>query len=214
MVVKLKGKAKDAHSSRTGIYILGPNLVNGKSHWLQNPGTNAIWYFKDHWNIGDHRNLGSDKTWIFSPEDVAGPQEATTWKYYNDKWITSKDIFVEVLCKKNRIRKEVNDLTLEETKLLTQAFKNAIKEKTKGMKLEDIASYHGAPYKVCDGVSFCYKWKRKNENEKCLNWTQRKSKGCCPHRPGQSYIDFIIWHRLYLGMLMIIHNNAIIFFSI
>ena len=112
-----------------------------------------------------------------------------------------------VQCEKIRIRKEVNDLTPEETKRLTIAFKNAIKEKTKGKKLEDIASYHGAPYKVCDGVSVCNEWKIKNENEKCLDWRPQKRKGCCPHRSGgQSYIDFIIWHRLYVGMSNIIHD--------
>ena len=95
MVVKLKGKAKDAQSSMAGIYILGPDMINGKSHWLQDSGTNAIWYYKDHWNIAEQDYLGSDQAWIFSPKDLAGPQEATTWQYYNDKWIISKDIFVE-----------------------------------------------------------------------------------------------------------------------
>ena len=95
LVVKLKGGAKDAQSSRAGIYILGPNTVNGKSHWLQDSGKNAIWYYKGHWNIANHRYLGSHQASIYSPEDVAGPQDATTWKYYNRKWITSKDIFVE-----------------------------------------------------------------------------------------------------------------------
>ena len=95
LVVKLKGGAKDAQSSMAGIYILGPKMVHGKSHWLQDSGTNAIWYYKGNWNIADHRYLGSNQAFIYSPEDVAGPQEATTWKYYNRKWIISKDIFVE-----------------------------------------------------------------------------------------------------------------------
>ena len=95
LVVKLKGGAKDYQSSRAGIYILGPNTVNRKSHWLQDSGKNAIWYYKGHWNIANHRYLGSHQASIYSPEDVAGPQDATTWKYYNRKWITSKDIFVE-----------------------------------------------------------------------------------------------------------------------
>ena len=95
MVVKLKGGAKDAQSSKAGSYILGPKLVHGKSHWLQDPGKNAIWYYKDHWNIGDRRYIGRDQALIYSREDVAGPQEATVWRYFNRKWIKSKDILVE-----------------------------------------------------------------------------------------------------------------------
>ena len=95
LVVKLKGGAKDAQSSVAGTYILGPGMVKGKSHWLQDSGTNAIWYYKGNWNIADRLYLGSNQAWIYSPEDVAGPQEATTWKYYNRKWIKSKDIFVQ-----------------------------------------------------------------------------------------------------------------------
>ena len=95
LVVKLKGGAKDAQSSKAGSYILGPKLVHGKSHWLQDPGKNAIWYYKDHWNIGDRRYIGRDQALIYSREDVAGPQEATVWRYFNRKWIKSKDIFVE-----------------------------------------------------------------------------------------------------------------------
>ena len=81
-----------------GIYVLGPDLVNGKSHWLQDPGSNAIWYDKrfENWKIGS--NLGSSSASIISYDDVAGPQVATTWKYYNKKWIAflpSDDIFVD-----------------------------------------------------------------------------------------------------------------------
>ena len=98
--MKLKGEVKDAQSGREGIYILGPGRVNGKSHWLQNPGTNAIWYDNvkknvGKWNIAGQEHLGSNQAGIFSSNDVAGPQEATTWKYHKTKWIISKDIFVE-----------------------------------------------------------------------------------------------------------------------
>ena len=113
LVVKLIGGAKDAQSSMAGTYILGPDKVNQRSHWLQDPGTNAIWYYKGNWNIADHRYLGNSQAWIFSPEDVAGPQEATTWKYYNRKWIRSKDIFVEgtkdrIFSQKPKYPKETN----------------------------------------------------------------------------------------------------------
>ena len=62
--------------------------------------------------------------------------------------------------------------------------------------MEDIASYHGAPYKVCDGI-----WVYGNE------W--KTPSGCCPHDPQQPLIDFIIWHRLYMGMSNIIHDNIL-----
>ena len=97
MTVELKGEAKDHQGSRAGIYILGPNEVNGKSHWLQDSGANAIWYDKPNgnWKIGMQKNIGSDVSGIKTSQDVAGPQEATTWRYAGDtEWITSDDILV------------------------------------------------------------------------------------------------------------------------
>ena len=81
-----------------------------------------------------------------------------------------------VPCKKIRIRKEVNDLTQYETNVLTQAFKKAIAKKTEGMKFEDIASYHGAPFNVCDGVGVCNRWKIENENEILNNKKNNQTK--------------------------------------
>ena len=99
LTVKLKGEAKDAQSSRAGFYFLGPNEINGKSHWLQNPGTNAIWYEKNvkHWIIGRQDEIGSGKGYITTSEDVPGPQEAKEWKYlHNDTWTTyGDDILVD-----------------------------------------------------------------------------------------------------------------------
>ena len=100
MTVELKGEAKDAQGARAGLYILGPNEVNGKSHWLEDSGTNAIWYHKPNgsWKIGPQDDIGSNVSGIQSAyEDVADPQEVTTWKYYSSaggKWITSDDILV------------------------------------------------------------------------------------------------------------------------
>ena len=106
MTVKLKGEAKDAQGSKAGLYILGPNEVNGKSHWLQDSGINAIWYDKPNgnWKIGIQKNIGSEVSGLKTSKDVAGPQEATTWKYVatiydnvysGDNWITSDDISVD-----------------------------------------------------------------------------------------------------------------------
>ena len=95
MTVKLKGEAKDAQGSKAGLYILGPNEVNGKSHWLQDSGTVAMWYDKTsgNWNIGPQNKIGSELSFIYTSEDVAGPQEATTWQYHigGGKWIKSDD---------------------------------------------------------------------------------------------------------------------------
>ena len=97
MIVTAKGEAKDTQSSRAGIYVLGPNPVNGKPHWLQNSSSNSIWYDdkKGNWNIAHQDNLGSGIGGIYSNNDVAGPQVATTWHYYDNKWITSDDILVD-----------------------------------------------------------------------------------------------------------------------
>ena len=97
MNVTLKGEAKDAQSTRAGIYIRGPKLVNGKSHWLQDSGTNAIWFDNKNYNwcIGPQGNLGTDNTGIVSYENVASPLKATTWHYSNNGWKQSDDISVQ-----------------------------------------------------------------------------------------------------------------------
>ena len=96
MTVKINGDAK-GQSTRAGLYILGPNEVNGKSHWLQDSGINAIWYDKPNgnWKIGIQKNIGSEVSGLKTSKDVAGPQEATIWKYTSGgNWITSDDILV------------------------------------------------------------------------------------------------------------------------
>ena len=97
MIVTLKGEAKDTKSSRAGIYVLGPDLVSSKSHWLQDYGTHSIWYNKEVkiWAIGPQINLGSSSASIISYDEVTGPEEATNWQYAHTKWITSDDIYVE-----------------------------------------------------------------------------------------------------------------------
>ena len=103
LIVTLKGEAKDAQSSSAGMYVLGPNPVNGKPHWLQDPGSNAIWNLKNSkfWLIGLQDDLGGSRSVsIFSTDEVASPQEATNWQYYDGKeWITSDDIFVDTFVK-------------------------------------------------------------------------------------------------------------------
>ena len=99
MIVTLKGEAKNAQSSVAGTYILEPKPENGKSHWLQTNGSNAIWYDSKYgdWNIGSQDNLGSDQALVYSDDDVASPQVATAWQYDDGKqqFIVSDDILVD-----------------------------------------------------------------------------------------------------------------------
>ena len=93
----MKGAAKDVWHNLEGTYILGTNLVNGKAHWIQEGGSNALWHYKKYrfWLIGNIDKLGRLKASIYSPDDSIGPLEATTWKYLdNGKWIESTDIAI------------------------------------------------------------------------------------------------------------------------
>ena len=93
LIVTLKGQAKSSQSSLAGIYTLEPKPINDKSHWLQNSGSNAIWWCeKDRWDIGPLGKTGD----ILSFDKSSSPLEATTWHYYNGKnYIASDDILVE-----------------------------------------------------------------------------------------------------------------------
>ena len=76
-----------------GIYALEPEPINDKSHWLQNSGSNAIWFSeKDRWNIGPLGETG----FILSFDKLSSPLESTTWYYYNgNEFIASDDILVD-----------------------------------------------------------------------------------------------------------------------
>ena len=97
LIVNLKGKLKDALSTVEGIYIHGPNT--GYENWLQEPGKNAIWYNNEArgWLFGSKDDLGSEKTWFYSMDDVAGPQAAREWEYDDSRPINSDDILVQSL---------------------------------------------------------------------------------------------------------------------
>ena len=84
----MDGGAKTAHSDREGIYILQPDAVNDKEHWLQledlNATEHAIWYdpIFHYWKIAPKDALGTSNSWIVSNvNNSIGPLEATTWKY-------------------------------------------------------------------------------------------------------------------------------------
>ena len=102
----LKGEALHSGASNAqGIYILQPNIVNGKTFWLNKNGQRAIWYLskglsmrRSRWGIGHPEDFGKAYGWVASPDDVAEPQETTTWEYYNGTiWKTSNpgDVIVD-----------------------------------------------------------------------------------------------------------------------
>ena len=98
LTVKIKGEAKELKISSgvPGIYVLGLNSINGKLHWLQESGSNAIWYGKCGWNIGSQDEIGSDFGAIATPERVGSPQLATTWFYHDGSKISQlEDVLVE-----------------------------------------------------------------------------------------------------------------------
>ena len=91
----MKGAANDVHSSRGGIYILGSNQVNGKVHWIQEGGLNALWYDNKNWKIGLIKNIGSGICGIYSKDNSVWPHENTSWKYMKDgKWIETTDLII------------------------------------------------------------------------------------------------------------------------
>ena len=90
----MSGGAKDAQSRREGIYKLSLDLVNGKSHWMHEGGSHALWFEKTigNWIIGTKDNIGSTIRGLESNVTEEEPQDATIWKYYKDKkWIESND---------------------------------------------------------------------------------------------------------------------------
>ena len=99
LIVTLQGEAKVVQFNSPGIYVLGPNAVNGKSHWLQDPGPNAIWFDKEKesWNVGNQDGIGGSVAGIASFDKVTSPQKATNWQYSNNGWTKSDDILVDTL---------------------------------------------------------------------------------------------------------------------
>ena len=78
------------------------------------------------------------------------------------------------------MRKSINRLSSNEKSRLRNAFERAIANTTAWMNFPDIANFHGAPFDVCP---------------------ERGEMGCCPHSTDghQAQMDFLPWHRLYLG---------------
>ena len=96
----MKDAANDAQWSRKGIYILGPNKVNGKHYWIQECGwlwlwSNALWFSPNgNWLIGPKDSLGKAWGGIASSDGSTGPLEAKIWVYLSaeNKWIDGSDM--------------------------------------------------------------------------------------------------------------------------
>ena len=111
MIVTIKGEANNAKfRGIPGIYVLGPNFINGRSHWLQESGSNAIWNIKGKffykgkerywtaWGIGSQDDIGSTDTDLTSVNDRAGPQKPSYWRSWNSEesdFIKHYDILVQ-----------------------------------------------------------------------------------------------------------------------
>ena len=65
----MSGGAKDAQSKREGIYKLSLDIVNGKSYWIQEDGTSALWFDKKYgnWKIGSKENIGTSASGLYTP---------------------------------------------------------------------------------------------------------------------------------------------------
>ena len=90
LIVTFKGKLKAALKFLPGNYIRESNTEYEK-FWAQGGGTNSIWYDSQlrRWIFGDDID---SKTWLYSEDDVAGPQLVKNWKYRQGRQIESEDI--------------------------------------------------------------------------------------------------------------------------
>ena len=92
LTVTLDGGAKLAHSNREGHYIL-----NGKQYWIQDQGSNAIWFDKKFkkWRIGDVKHNGTSTSSLYSTNLALVPENVTAWKYWNDDggWMSTSNVF-------------------------------------------------------------------------------------------------------------------------
>ena len=92
----MSGDAKEAQSSKEGIYTLSLDTVNGKSYWMQEEGTSAIWFDKKYgnWKIGSKDNLGTSASGLYSNFNLNKPQDVIFWSYYitdNNTWIEANE---------------------------------------------------------------------------------------------------------------------------
>ena len=114
LTLKEEAFTTECLSNTPGIYIMQPNIKNGKSYWINKNGQKAIWYLPkglskrgNRWIIGFREQIGKAFGNIASPDDVAEPQEATTWEFFDGTTIKSLSpgdvILTNILNSKNFI---------------------------------------------------------------------------------------------------------------
>ena len=86
-------------------------------------------------------------------------------------------------CQHLKVRKNVYRLTQVEKEDLTNAMLRLIESNEEWRNFQDIANFHGAPYIICRDSA-------------------GNHEACCPHQRGST--DFLIWHRYYDVMLIIL----------
>ena len=104
LIVSLNNEAKESQEGWAGNYILAPNMVNEKKHWLKEGGIGSIWYCNTgtgFWVIGPQSHIGGSgcTCGLHAPGDSTGPETATGWKYTDGSWhepSNDNDILVEL----------------------------------------------------------------------------------------------------------------------
>ena len=108
LIVSLSGDAKEAQSVVEGRYLPHPlnNNNRGRDYWIQENGSNAIWYkgwtsneVSDVWIIGNQDDWGRGTQFaaIYSLNKfIPNPLLVSSWNYKasNGTWTTSENILV------------------------------------------------------------------------------------------------------------------------
>ena len=100
LTIKLSGAPLQKHGGAAGTYMLGPNTINGKRHYLQIDGPHALWYGSGmkNWGVGLKKNLGKSFTVFITGRNTANslPDEVSGWQWEETRgWNVSPDIVVE-----------------------------------------------------------------------------------------------------------------------
>ena len=100
-MVALQGELSNKYQVCNGIYNLSSSLLNGKPFWLQEFGSQAIWFDNTYknWKIGNISYLGmANGAKLLTHRGTAAnalPNEISPWKYFeNGTWVASNDVIV------------------------------------------------------------------------------------------------------------------------
>jgi hypothetical protein len=100
LIVSLNGDAKEAQSVIEGRYLLHEDNEDWKDkYWIQDNGSNVIWYYPPNWIIGNQDDRGRDTQFaaIYSTDHFSpNPLLVSNWAYKasNGKWTRSDNVHV------------------------------------------------------------------------------------------------------------------------